>query len=182
MTPRRAYTTALSACLIGAALVIAAGGQPWVHASLDRGVGAPIGSLDLIGRELAGPITGLGLVGLAGVAALVATRGWFRRAIGVLLDAVGIWAIVVSIIGRGSSHIAAVVAHTSPGATVVDLQSTAWPWIGVAGGVLVSAAGAITVATGGRWSSMSGRYDAPRKAAAADDPWTAMDRGDDPTI
>jgi hypothetical protein len=62
----------------------------------------------------------------------------------------------------------------------------AW-WIpSLAGGVLLAAAGLLTVVRGRRWPGMSARYDRPGTAPppAGDDPasmWKALDRGDDPT-
>jgi uncharacterized membrane protein (TIGR02234 family) len=77
---------------------------------------------------------------------------------------------------------------------------SAWPWLAALGGVLVVAAGVLTVLRGAAWPGMSARYDAPagkrsaagprRAAAAASAPagqptpadlWKALDRGEDPT-
>jgi uncharacterized membrane protein (TIGR02234 family) len=182
VTPRRAATIAALTALVGAGLLLAAAGQPWAHVTLDAGAGAPLQSVDLDGGDLAGSVSAMGLLGLAGVAASIATRGNLRRAVGLVIDAAGIWAIVATVLGRAGDRVAETAVATAPGSTVAASATTAWPWLAVAGGVLLSIGGALTVIGGHRWSGLSRRYEAPAAAAhAPDDPWAALDRGDDPT-
>lgn len=47
------------------------------------------------------------------------------------------------------------------------------------GAGLLVGAGALVAVRGQRWAAMGSRYDAPR---VRDDPWAALDRGDDPTV
>lgn len=98
----------------------------------------------------------LALTSLAGAAAVLAARGWMRRAVGVLLAAAGLTAIALG----------------------VDTGA----WWAVVGGVATTAGGAWTAWRGPRWSRLSERYD---RTAPADDSaralWEALDRGEDPT-
>jgi hypothetical protein len=67
----------------------------------------------------------------------------------------------------------------------VAVHVSAWWILSLAGGVLLAAAGLLTIARGRRWPGMSARYDRPGAAPpTGDDPaslWKALDRGDDPT-
>jgi hypothetical protein len=51
----------------------------------------------------------------------------------------------------------------------------------VVGLVVTVAAGVLVLVRGREWSGLSGRYDAPT-ASSRDDPWTVLDRGEDPTL
>jgi hypothetical protein len=50
---------------------------------------------------------------------------------------------------------------------------------GWAGGVVLAATGAYVVARGREWQALGARYDAPQRR---EDPWAALDRGEDPTL
>ncbi|WP_344337428.1 Trp biosynthesis-associated membrane protein, partial [Kitasatospora putterlickiae] len=69
---------------------------------------------------------------------------------------------------------------------------TAWPWVALAGGLLLALAGLLTVRYGRGWPAMGSRYEAPTGKASAKRPsagaaqnpadlWKALDRGEDPT-
>lgn len=98
----------------------------------------------------------LALVSLAGAAAVLAARGWARRAVGVLL-----------VVAGGA-------------AVAVGLDTSSW-WA-VVGGLATLVAGAWTVWRGPTWTRLSPRYD--RTAGTDGSPhalWDALDRGEDPT-
>jgi uncharacterized membrane protein (TIGR02234 family) len=177
---RRSFIKATA--LAGGGLLLAAASQPWAHVTLDAGAGAPLRSVALDGDTLAGALPALGLIGLAGVAAAIATKGTLRRLVGLVLDGAGIWAIVVAVLGRAADHVNDAAVGLAPGSSVTATSATAWPWLAVVGGVLLSSGGALIVVSGHRWAGLSGRYEAPSTAAEApNDPWAALDRGDDPT-
>jgi uncharacterized membrane protein (TIGR02234 family) len=64
-----------------------------------------------------------------------------------------------------------------------------WPLATVLGGLLVAAAGGLTLARGRDWPGMGARYDRPSGSARPGSArpeteaalWDALDRGDDPT-
>lgn len=176
-------------CLAGAALVLLAAGRPWARTVL-RQPPLPTVAAVVTGRSLAPLVAALGLVALAGVTTVLATRGAGRLATGVLLMLAGAGVIVASVQVRLHLHDAVRPAAERisgvPGATAQQVRATAWPAVTVVGGVLVSAAGVLTAVRGGNWPALSARYDAPGggSPAAPAEPeaiWEALDRGEDPT-
>jgi hypothetical protein len=100
-----------------------------------------------------GGLGSLGLLALAGVAGLLATRGPFRRVVGGVLAVAG---LVAGAVG--------------------------WVGVGVLGGALVIAAGVLAVVSSASWPALGARYADPAGRHGAPDPWTALDQGDDPTV
>lgn len=186
MSPRRELTAAVVLGGVGAAIVVGFAGRTW--ASVASGTGLGTFGQHLTGRSLNGALAALGWAGLAGIAALLATRSWARVAVGVLLAAFGVVVAVVSPLAVRRSHVIAAAGEKSNLARLggdVAVHVNAWWAVSLAGGVLLAAAGVLTVLRGRRWPGMSARYDRPGTARpAGDDPaslWKALDRGDDPT-
>ncbi|MEU4236537.1 Trp biosynthesis-associated membrane protein [Actinoplanes sp. NPDC026619] len=121
-------------------------------------------------------VTALAVVALAGTGALLATSGWVRRALGVLLVLAGAGVTIGAIIGR---------AGLDPGDA--GAAGTAWPVACAIGGVIIALGGLTALTQGHRWPGMSARYERKPEpvatTAAADNraTWDALDRGDDPT-
>lgn len=167
----RELRLALLLVLVGAGLGLLAAGRPWVEQVVVRAAPLPSRTVLRPGSDVVSALRPLALLGLAGVAALAATRGRGRTALGVLLGLAGV-AMVVP----------AVRALVSPPA-----GATGWPAAAVAGGVLLAAGGLLVAVRGPRWAALSARYEAP--AAQAEPPparpevaaWDALDRGEDPT-
>jgi len=176
----RELRAAVLLVLAGAALVLLGAGRDWVHVVLAASPPLPPRTEARTGGDLAGGLRPLGLLGLAGVAALAGTRGRGRVVLGavLLLAGAAACATTVSVLARGAS--AAV--EQAPG-------FTAWPGAALLGGALLALGGLVVVARGGRWATLSARYEAPaaRAAAPAAAPrpevaaWDALDRGEDPT-
>ncbi|MFC4585584.1 Trp biosynthesis-associated membrane protein [Sphaerisporangium corydalis] len=190
---RRALLAWLAAGAAGAALALFAAGRTWASVTLPGGPGlAPAAPVPLAGGDLAPVLAPLALACLAALVAVLATRGPWRRAIGVLLAAAGLAAAVASWRGVSASHAvsAALERATLHGdaARAVVAVTWAWPVLAIAAGIMLSAAGALAVARGGAWPGMSDRYDRPGPSAAAPKPgraerslWDALDQGLDPT-
>lgn len=187
---RRELSIAVGLCLTGAALVLFAAGQPWAVALVDPGPPLPPSRETVTGGAVAPPVPALGLVALAGAAALLATRRVGRQVVGALLLLAGggtaVLAAAASLDAREA--LPALTAAGVDPATVTSLEPTPWSVPAGLGGLLVGAAGLLTAARGRSWAALSGRYDAPGAAAqrrrrvdpdAAD--WEALDRGEDPT-
>ena len=188
MTGRRELTAAASLGGVGAAVVAGFAGRVWATVAERAGTGLETFGQQLTGRSLSGVIVALGWAGLAGIAALLATRGWVRVAIGVLLAAFGAAIAVASPLAVRHAHVVSVAGEKSNLARVGGdpaVHVNAWWVLSLAGGVLLLAAGLLTIVRGRRWPGMSARYDRPGAAPpAGDDPaslWKALDRGDDPT-
>jgi uncharacterized membrane protein (TIGR02234 family) len=172
MLPRRELVAGLGLVLVGAAAALLASTQRWMD------VAGVIEMTGTRGRQVSPAAFALGLVGIAGLVAVLATRRLGRRIVGVLVVLAGAGLVWASVWGRSD------VAWTSFGSAPTDSSWTAWPWVSVTGGVLVALGGLLIVLRGGRWPAMSSRYDRPSGQARSgeDDTWRALDRGEDPTV
>lgn len=176
----------------GGALLIAA--RAWQTVTTPRPAPLRNDVLELSGRTVDAAPTALALVALAGVVAVLATRGRLRRVVGAVLVVAGVGLViraVQSAAAVSASRARALVSdrhptvNTSAAALRIDTRAM-WPALTVACGVFVLAAGALIAWRGHRWQVMSARYEAapPREedpAKAATTLWTALDRGEDPT-
>jgi tryptophan-associated transmembrane protein len=182
---------AVAAAVVGAGLALFAASRAWKHGDAPM-VGLPARART--GGDLVPWLPALALAGLAGAGAVLAAHGLVRRTVGGLLALFGI-----VIAGAG------VYGLTAGG-------SVPWaPAVTVVGGLLVGAAGVLTVIYGGTWPGMAARYqrsraeaevqqaapaeetgdtdDAGGRHGAAPAPgtpasvamWDALDRGEDPT-
>ncbi len=199
---RRPLMAWVATGVAGAVLALVAGGRTWASVVFS---GDPSGlhaaPVPLAGGDVAPVLSPLALASLAAVVAVLATRGLWRRLIGVLIALFGAAMVAASWQGVLSSHVvsAAQERTTLSGAgQVVVSTSWAWPGIATAGGLVLLAAGVIAVVRGAGWPGMSDRYDRPAPSSAgggrpapAPGPerpgraerslWDALDRGDDPT-
>lgn len=188
MGGRRELAVAALLGAAGAVLVVGFAGRTWATVD-ERAPGLEPLSQALTGRSLSGVIAALGWAGLAGLAALFATRGWVRVAVGVLLTGFGLAVAIAAPAAVHRSHVISVAGEKSNLAKLAadtTVHTNAWWTLALVGGVLLVAAGLLTVVRGRRWPGMSARYDRPSAAAPAvsDDPaslWKSMDRGEDPT-
>lgn len=199
---RGEYATALVLDLVAAGAALLIGGRAWQTITTPRTRPRPDDVLDVSGRTLDSASTALALVALAGVVAVLATRGVLRRIVGVVVALVGaglIWRAVESFdaVGTGRARRLVLDQHRTVGASAAPPRvevHTVWPALVLACGVLVLLAGLFIAWRGHRWGAMSARYenravaeDAARTAAqenpqkAAASLWTALERGEDPT-
>ncbi|MEU6710889.1 TIGR02234 family membrane protein [Nonomuraea sp. NPDC046802] len=176
---------------LGALLVLLAAGRVWVRALGAAGSDTVVPT----GGELSPALTPVALAGLAGVVAVLATKGVGRRVVGGLLALCGIGAAA----GTWTALDEATVAdwlherNVLRGATAMPWEAVSlWPGVAAVGALLMIAGGVLAIVRGGRWTGMSARYE---RGAGADTPearaaqaaqadramWDALDRGDDPT-
>lgn len=169
----------LALTVLGCLLVLLAAGRAWVRVA-QAGAQAPTGG------DLGPALTPVALAGLAGVVAVLATKGAGRRVVGGLLALCGAgaaaatWAALdgAAVTGWLGEHNA---LHGASGLSweIVPL----WPAVAGAGAALMLAGGVLAILRGGRWAGMSARYERDAAPRADDDKalWDALDRGDDPT-
>ena len=170
---------ALLACAAGGGLLLLASHHAWgVPSTAVPGGTAAAAATRPTGASLAPLTVGVGLLGLAGVAGLLATRGTGRRVVGAVLAVAGLAAGVVTVV---QAHRVAGAVVTVTTSLSVTLQATAWPWLALVGALLVGGAGGLAAWDGARWGRLSTRYDAVGATPAAGDLWAALDRGEDPT-
>lgn len=188
---RRALGATVLLLVAVAAALGAAAALPWAQAAFRvplRGV-VPV---EVDGAALVPALGPLALLALAAVAATLASAGWARRALGLLvvLAAVPVACGAVSVRDPGGVVEAAartLPARAKPAGDVVVLA--AGPMLAVGGAVLLAIAGAALALAGHRMPGLGARYRAPaaRRTAsrAPADPhrrwWDALDAGEDPT-
>ncbi len=193
MRERRGYAAALVSGLLGATAVTVAVARPWVRGQAEV-PGLPQIQADVSGAALS-PLAGaLGVVLLASFGAVIATRAWVRRTVGVLIVAAA--AVVVVVAAAPPDPAAAIEDALSARGWAGGGYSTRvvpWRWLALVGAACCLLAGAAVAWLGHRWPVLGGRYDAPASSAESpppqatveemdeDDVWRALDRGHDPT-
>ena len=166
----RELAVAAVAILIGGGGALLANARTWDTVTVSRA--APLGpfSVDVAGRTIVPAVTGLAVVALAGVVALLATRGRARSVMGVVLGLSGAllaWQATTGFTAVSDARARDLVVDARTGVVLERSQSITvatspvWPAAALVGGLLVVAGGALIAARGARWSAMSSRYDAP---------------------
>lgn len=189
----RAFALALLLDLVGAGGALLVSVRHWQTIALHRPAPLHDVSFGVTGRTVDSAPTALALVALAGVVAVLATRGVARRVVGGVLVAAGIglvWRALVSAPAVSTGRARSLVADKRRSVDLTGLTPHAsahvlWPTLTVACGLLVIGAGVLVAWRGHRWQVMSARYEAPDperdRARAASTMWGALDRGEDPT-
>lgn len=180
---RRTLAVMLLLTVLSAVLVLTAAGKVWAEG---KAGGLNVSVTGSAISELPG---GLALVGLAAAVAVFAVRGAGRLAVGALTLLAGLGAAAAAVAGAGDTDALDTEAARKlalAGSTATDVTHGAWPWLAVAGGLLLAAAGLLTLRYGRGWPAMGSRYEAPTrkgpaKAETPADLWKALDRGEDPT-
>lgn len=189
----RGYGITLVVGLVGAVAAVVGVARPWVSATAVV-EGLPTIDVSADGSSLAPIAAALGFVLLAGFGAVVATRGWVRRLLGVVIVVCAV-VVLVSALALPSGDEVLTDALSAKGWQGGDYDTGREPWVLVTavGALLSGAAGLAVVRFGSVWPAMGSRYDAP--TARADDArqaepgrstseadlWQAIDRGQDPT-
>ncbi|MEV3979991.1 TIGR02234 family membrane protein [Nonomuraea sp. NPDC049758] len=196
---RRELWAWLALTVLGSCLVLLAAGQVWV-----RVLGAQAAdAVAPTGGDLSPVLSPLALAGLAGVVAVLATKGAGRRVVGALVALCGAGAAAGTWAGLASATVTGWLREHNAVRAVAGLPwepVPGWPVVAGLGALLLLAGGVLAAVRGGRWAGMSSRYD--RAADATDERagdgagvvaatarrghedrelWDALDRGDDPT-
>ncbi|WP_245976419.1 Trp biosynthesis-associated membrane protein [Amycolatopsis palatopharyngis] len=164
-----------SALLLGAAALWGASRLVWFAEERDAGVRGVV--LDTAtGAQRAGALVPLAVLAVAGVAGMVATGGWPRRILGVVLGLAGLAACWLAVDGLRTSGY-------PEEAPVVEMF--AGRGLAAAGGVLVLLGATLGVLKAARMPRLGARYSAPQRKTVARDPdtelWQALSEGEDPT-
>lgn len=185
---RSTRSTALAACLLGSVVAVTAAGRVWLRVREAATPGLPALARALTAADVAGGVRALAVLGLASVAALLATRGRARQVVGVVVLLAGVGITVASVHAAVTPPGAVVGRPATQGIVAVGAAETygrtAWPWVCAAGGLLLAAGGVLAARDGGGWPALSRRYDAPSGPAGPGGDrglWDAIDRGEDPT-
>ncbi|SFR76950.1 trp region conserved hypothetical membrane protein [Agromyces sp. CF514] len=176
MSGGRLKSLSLLVALVGAGLALLSWSQTWFELRIldaaTEGGGDPIA----VGGGVASPaLAALGLAGLALVAALAIAGPFIRVVLAVIQVLLGGAIVLASAIALGDPVKAVAPAVTDAtgvagagptAALVASVDATAWPWVAVAGGVLVVLAGIAALVTGSRWPGSSRRYSTTRLVEA----------------
>jgi uncharacterized membrane protein (TIGR02234 family) len=170
---------------VGAGLVFLASRQGWAQVRSVPPRPLPVSVVSVTGAALAPFADALVLVGLASLAAVLATRRMLRRLTGVLLAALGVSLAVLVLTVSKAAAIAAAASSTTPsgsGAGSVTQGSSSgtspvpnvagavphvaftaagWQALAVAGAVAMVAAGLLVLVNAEKMAVMSSRYEAP---------------------
>src|SRR4051794_24156299 len=180
----RAFTLALLFDVAGAAGALLISLRHWQTISLERPVPLRDVVFGVTGRTIDSAPTALALVALAGVVAVLATRGTVRRVIGGVLVVAGaglVWRALASAAAVSTGRARALVSDKRSsvdltGRTPHASADALWPVLTVLCGLLVVTAGVLIAWRGHRWQVMSARYEAPDaerdRARAATTMWS----------
>ena len=191
---RREYGLALAAGAVGAGLILIAVRERWAEAVFTPPKPLSTEVVGVSGDDLVPLAAALAVAALAGLAAVIATRGLLRRVAGVLLALFGAGAgaavmaavTAANVLSVAASHVASpesaavtgAAGSTTSGsaggtAVVVTgaghavMTGTSWRAAVIAGALLVFLAGLATALHGPRWPVMSARYDRPGQRGGA---------------
>ena len=184
LSGRRGLVAAVVALLVGGGLAVVAAQATWLTIS------SGVVDLGVKGSDAVSVVVPLALLALAGVVGLVATRGVLRRVVGALLVLCGaglVWG-AVAVLADPHGVVPSVLRAQSVDPRLADAATVSvtgiWPVLVAVGGLLVVGAGGLALAVSRSWPAMGARYEAPAGAVRPGrplDPWTALDRGVDPT-
>ncbi|MEP6560566.1 MAG: Trp biosynthesis-associated membrane protein [Nakamurella sp.] len=185
----------------GAGIVAIAAALTWWSAAYQDSLTGPL-TITVTGGSAVPELVPLALVALAGFGAALATHGTVRRLVGVVLLLCGGAIAVRSALALTDQPAALVTSLSRPAAPAGSPQLHAvGPVLGIVGGLLLLAAGALIALGRGARQRLGARYDAPTGAAKArpaasapaaasgapgetgdgGDWWKALDAGADPT-
>lgn len=201
MTARRELRLAVLLGLLGSGLVLLAVRQTWLSVASADTLTIDAVRTAVRGSSVSDFAQPGGLVGVAGVLAIAATRRLGRAVVGalVLLAAVAVVVDVVGVLTAGV--VSTAMGNVADGSCSSGLrdgaqqclsafrdaqESTLWPVLTIVGAVVLAAAGLLVAVRGRRWAALSSSYQPPvaqEKAPPVTDKgvWDALDRGDDPT-
>lgn len=204
---RRRYVGVLLCLLLGSIGILIAFSATWVVVQVPVFAGDDTGStfareVSLTGRDLVPLGAAMGWVGLAAIAAILATRTWGRRATGaaVLLaggvaGVTGVAFALAEVASGGTGAFVEAALRARSDAVPSTASVSAWWVLATLSGLALMASGLLTLLEGPSWPRLGSRYarqpggsaepplsgsagDAMPSAAAT---WDALDRGEDPT-
>jgi len=183
----RGYALTLVLGLAASGAVAVGSTKPWFRATATV-EGMPRLVAEVPGTEIVPAAGALGLAALAAFGAVVATRGWARTAVGVVIVAAMLYVAASAFFpGTTSGAVEDGLAGVGWSGGDYAVQSVWWRWLVAGCAILGAVCGAIVVRFARIWATMGERYRAPTEhktveAVTEADVWRAIDRGDDPTI
>ncbi|MBA2739439.1 MAG: Trp biosynthesis-associated membrane protein [Nocardioidaceae bacterium] len=201
------YALVLVSGAAAAGLLLLAVGRSWAETAVVT-AGMPRQDIAVPGTGAIGWLGPVSLVGLAGLAATLATSGRWRQLVGAVVGLAAAAVAAGAVTGRAAVDrtMRSVARETAAGAddraveaAVRAATHSSWQWVTVGAALGLAAAGLAVVARGRRWPGMSRRYEQPapvrppapdsqpdpdsqpEQRTDAQDLWRALDEGRDPT-
>lgn len=169
--------------LLSSVVILIVLSRPWVTATYKE-TGFPTVNLSLSANQLNASLNGLAIAALASALGAIATRGFFRRLVGVVILAIGV-GIVLSTINlvKNLDVFVGMQFEQAVGREVTGwvAETSSYDWVVIPAGVLIALCGlAITLKS--FETGMSKRYERNLENGSELTPWQALDQGIDPTI
>lgn len=167
---RRQMAIAVGGLAGGGGLALLAAARPWHTVTARRRPPLSPVVAEVAGRTVAPAVAGLAVVALAGVVAVLATRGFPRRLVGAALVVTGAglaWQTVAGARAPGPSRARELLGSSRSGVVFEAGQRVqvtghpGWAVLAGAGAALVGLGGLIVAWYGARWPALSARYEAP---------------------
>jgi len=192
---KRLYGPIVTGLMAVGAIALFAVTRAWATATV-RTPGIPTDRVEASGADAAPVLIALSIVVIAAALAVVASGGWVRQVIGLIVATVAAWAAVqalsVDIAGAPMAR-ALVDSPANLGSAHPIPNVSAWPVVTGIAFTVAAVLGLVVVLFGRQWPRMGKRYDRPSaspSSAAADLPseaddaelWRALDDGRDPTL
>lgn len=179
---------AVGGLVVASTTALFASTRPWIHVQAHRS--PPFGpvAVDVTGRHWFSALFVLSVLPLLAAALVFVTRGAGRRLVGVLVVVIGAALATVAVRGQTApspGRLRELVGeHLASTSTALDASLVfVWPSVLLVAAAAVVAAGVDIGLRAGQWQGgLARRYEAPARAATAEDAWHVLDRGDDPTI
>jgi uncharacterized membrane protein (TIGR02234 family) len=190
MSARARLAGVLGLVLLGGAGALLVSGRAWQTVTVSRARPFTDEVVDVSGRTLEPAVAALGVVALAGVVAVLATRGVARRLVGMALAGAALamaWPAVAGLRTVSAQRARSLVsdARTAAGLDPAHPPQVAahlvWPVLTVLCALAVLAGGIAVALWGDGWLVMSARYEAPAPQPTHATLWSDLDRGHDPT-
>jgi uncharacterized membrane protein (TIGR02234 family) len=181
--PTREYLAALFGLAVGGLLCVVAVGLGWGEATA---VARAVPPVPVTGADVLPVAQATGLLALAAVVAVHATRRWGRRLVGAVLAVAGLGTAAAAAVT--AAELADRVVRQAGGGYDAATAQPAGPLLVVAGALLVAGAGVAVAVRGPDWPGLGARYErsaanGPRTAEQRERAaWDALDRGEDPTV
>ena len=169
--------------LLCSVIILIALSRPWVVATYQE-TGFPTVNLSLSANQLNASLNGLAIAALASALGAIATRGFFRRVVGVVILAIGIGIVLATAnLVKNLDVFVGMQFEQAVGREVTGwvAQTSYYEWLVIPAGALIALCG-LAIALKSFETGLSKRYERNPSNANELTPWQALDQGIDPTI
>jgi uncharacterized membrane protein (TIGR02234 family) len=169
--------------LLSSVVILIALSRPWVVATYQE-TGFPAVNLSLSANQLNASLNGLAIAALASALGAIATRGFFRRLVGVVILAIGVGIVFATMnLINNLDVFVGMKFEQAVGREVTGwvAETSNYAWAVIPAGILIALCG-LAIALKSFETGLSKRYE--RNPANGNEltPWQALDQGIDPTI